>query len=145
MPFTLFTGKGSEEIASVAIIAGVSDFLQKGAGNSRYTNLANRIANLVEQYRARKTAEETKERLRTLTETTNDVLWMFSADWEELVFVNSAYEEVWGRHTSTLLKQPITFLEGIHPNDHSRVTEAMETLLNGVSVDIEFRVNADED
>lgn len=32
LPFILFTGKGSEEIASDAISKGVTDYLQKGGG-----------------------------------------------------------------------------------------------------------------
>jgi PAS domain S-box-containing protein len=51
LPFVLFTGKGSEEIASKAIAAGVSDYLQKGSVD-RYSLLANRVENLVAQYRA---------------------------------------------------------------------------------------------
>lgn len=52
LPFILFTGKGSEEIASHAISAGVSDYLQKSPGTDQYTVLANRIINLVKQRRA---------------------------------------------------------------------------------------------
>jgi PAS domain S-box-containing protein len=58
LPFILFTGKGSEEVASEAISAGVSDYLQKESGTDQYTVLANRIANLVSQYRAVSAVEE---------------------------------------------------------------------------------------
>ena len=51
LPFVLFTGKGSEQVASKAIAAGVSDYLQKGSVD-RYTLLANRVRNLVDQYHA---------------------------------------------------------------------------------------------
>jgi PAS domain S-box-containing protein len=51
LPFILFTGKGSEEIASKAMAAGVSDYLQKGPADC-YAILANRITNLVDQYHA---------------------------------------------------------------------------------------------
>lgn len=52
LPFVLFTGKGSEDVASHAISKGVSDYLQKEGGTDQYRILANRIANLVRQYRA---------------------------------------------------------------------------------------------
>lgn len=52
LPFILFTGKGSEEIASEAISAGVSDYLQKDSGTEQYALLANQISNLVAQYQA---------------------------------------------------------------------------------------------
>ena len=58
LPFVLYTGKGSEEVASDAISAGVSDYLQKESGTDQYTLLANRITNLVSQYRAVATVEE---------------------------------------------------------------------------------------
>lgn len=54
LPFILYTGKGSEEVASDAISAGVTDYLQKESGTGQYTVLANRISNAVEQYRSRK-------------------------------------------------------------------------------------------
>lgn len=52
VPFILFTGKGSEEVASDAIASGVSDYLQKDSGTEQYALLANRINNLVTQHRA---------------------------------------------------------------------------------------------
>ncbi|WP_324758616.1 response regulator [Haloarcula sp. GH36] len=51
LPFILFTGKGSEEIASEAIVAGVTDYMQKELGTDQYEVLANRVENAVEQYR----------------------------------------------------------------------------------------------
>lgn len=47
LPFILFTGKGSEEIASDAISMGVTDSLQKGYGTDQYEALANRIEDVV--------------------------------------------------------------------------------------------------
>ncbi|MFB6222799.1 MAG: PAS domain S-box protein, partial [Haloarcula sp.] len=54
LPFILFTGKGSETVASDAISAGVTDYLQKEPGTDQYELLANRIRNAVEQVRMRK-------------------------------------------------------------------------------------------
>jgi DNA-binding NarL/FixJ family response regulator len=52
LPFLLFTGKGSDEIASDAISAGVTDYLQKGGGTAQYAVLANRIENAVTKHDA---------------------------------------------------------------------------------------------
>ncbi|MFB6187673.1 MAG: response regulator, partial [Halobacteriaceae archaeon] len=52
LPFILYPDKGSEEIASDAISAGVSDYLQKRQGTEQFEILANRIINLVAQHRA---------------------------------------------------------------------------------------------
>ena len=63
LPFILFTGKGSEEVASEAISVGVTDYLQKQQGTDQYTILANRITNAVEQYRSQRALEASRERL----------------------------------------------------------------------------------
>ncbi|MFB6124292.1 MAG: response regulator [Haloferacaceae archaeon] len=63
-PFILYTGKGSEEIASVAISKGVTEYLQKKPGTDQYAILANRIENAVEGYRSERTLAEHNEELR---------------------------------------------------------------------------------
>jgi len=73
LPFILFTGKGSEEIASKAIAAGVTDYLQKESGTDQYTVLANRIENAVTQFRAeQQTADQ--ERILNLLRDINQAL-----------------------------------------------------------------------
>jgi len=64
LPFILFTGKGSEEVASDAISAGVTDYLQKGAGTDQYAVLVNRITNAVEHYRSQRALARRNEELR---------------------------------------------------------------------------------
>lgn len=73
LPFILFTGKGSEEIASDAISAGATDYLQKQIGSDQYTVLANQIENAVEQYRAKQRATDL-DRIRALTSEINQAL-----------------------------------------------------------------------
>ena len=65
MPFILSTGKGSEEVASEAISAGVTDYLRKGTGTDQYEVLTNRITNAVAQHRAEKALKEREQRLAT--------------------------------------------------------------------------------
>jgi GAF domain-containing protein len=64
LSFGLFTGQGDEDVASEAISAGVSDYLQKGTGTEQYAVLADRVGNLVEQRRTerRLAAHERRQR-----------------------------------------------------------------------------------
>jgi len=73
LPFVLFTGKGSEEVASEALRAGATDYLRKGGTNDRYELLANRVLNAVEQYRARRRAANL-DRVRTLASDVKEAL-----------------------------------------------------------------------
>jgi PAS domain S-box-containing protein len=73
IPFILFTGKGSEEVASDAIAAGTTDYLQKRTGTDQYELLANRILNVVAQSRAQQRADNL-DRIRTLRNNINQAL-----------------------------------------------------------------------
>ncbi|WP_435362709.1 response regulator [Haloarchaeobius sp. DYHT-AS-18] len=66
IPFVLFTGRGSEQVASDAISAGVTDYLQKGSGTEQFELLANRIEKAAEAYRTRAAFEETERMVSTL-------------------------------------------------------------------------------
>jgi len=56
LPFVLYTGKGSEEIASQALNAGVTGYFQKG-GPEQLRRLANRVEQAVEEHRTREIAD----------------------------------------------------------------------------------------
>jgi PAS domain S-box-containing protein len=68
LPFVLYTGTGSEAVASDAISAGVTDYLRKGDGPERNELLANRIGNAVEQYRADRRTRKYRQIVRTMRE-----------------------------------------------------------------------------
>ncbi|MFB6219978.1 MAG: response regulator, partial [Halolamina sp.] len=72
LPFILFTGRGSEEVASDAISAGANDYLQKGGPDS-FALLANRIENVVEQRREKQRRSDL-ERVRNLVSEVNQTL-----------------------------------------------------------------------
>jgi PAS domain S-box-containing protein len=58
LPFVLFTGRGSEEVASEAISAGVTEYLQKEGAAEQFELLANRVANVVSRRRAERRAAD---------------------------------------------------------------------------------------
>jgi PAS domain S-box-containing protein len=72
LPFVLFTGKGSEEVGSEAVSAGVTDYLQK-AGPEKFELLANRIRDAVDQRRVERDLDDTRRTLEQLHETALDL------------------------------------------------------------------------
>ncbi|WP_225335241.1 response regulator [Halomicrobium urmianum] len=73
LPCILYTGEGSEAVASDAIAAGATDYLRKRPETKQYELLANRIENAVESYRARRRAR-TLERARAVAREVNRAL-----------------------------------------------------------------------
>ncbi len=97
LPFILFTGKGSEEIASDAISAGVTDYLQKRTGTDQYDILANRVANAVDRHR---TARE-HARVHQALETATEGIAILDAE-GCYVYVNESYADLYGRSPDDL-------------------------------------------
>ncbi len=95
IPFILFTGKGSEEVASEAISAGVTNYLQKESGTSQYTVLANRIRNAVDKYYAQTELADREKRLNLFFEQSP----LGVVEWDErfdFVRINDTAEDILG-------------------------------------------------
>lgn len=93
---------------------------------------------------ARRRVEENERLLAELAGSTDDVLWVFEAGFTDLLFVNGAYEPVYGGSIADLEADPGAFLETVHPKDRARVREAMAAVSRGGSADLEYRVNPPE-
>lgn len=125
LPFILFTGKGSEEIASDAISAGVTDYLQKSGGLDQYAVLANRIENAVTGHRAAIEADRMATYLEQIKQNVTDVVWISSPQKDTMRFVSDSYRDVWGRSPDQLREDPTSFIDAIHPDDRDRVRAAI--------------------
>jgi PAS domain S-box-containing protein len=128
LPFLLFTGKGSEEIASEAISAGVTDYLQKGSGREQYEVLANRIRNAVAQYRAQREAHDARDRLDRLYGRITDAFYALDDDWR-ITYVNEQACEFLDRDPEDLAGRDIreAFPEGGGDEFYDAYTTALET------------------
>ena len=127
VPFVLFTGKGSEEIASEAISAGVTDYLQKRSGTDQYTVLANRVRNAVDQSRSRTALAASQERLSRFIE--QSPLGTIEYDEEfQIVRANTAAEEILGYSESELVGG--TWARFVPEEVHRHVAEVERQLLS---------------
>jgi PAS domain S-box-containing protein len=121
LPFMLFTSKGSEEIASQAISAGVTDYLQKCGGTDCYQMLAKRVRTAVERYRS-------EERYHNLIDTAPVPIALFGPD-RRLRYVNdAAVEFLEADSAAALLETPM--LEFVHPEYQAAATERFAQLMD---------------
>ncbi|MFB6345684.1 MAG: PAS domain S-box protein [bacterium] len=83
-----------------------------------------------------------QHRLQDISENINEVIWMFTADWSELLFINEQqYESLWGGDVSELKGDPTSFLNQVHPEDREEIVTAMEDVGEGQDREIEIRVD----
>jgi PAS domain S-box-containing protein len=106
LPFILFTGKGSEEIASEAVTAGVTDYLNKGRKSDTYTLLANRIENIVSQHRSERQLRESTERIRKLYGGLTDAICVVDEDWR-FTHLNEQAEAILERTEAELVGETV--------------------------------------
>lgn len=124
VPFILFTGEGSEAVASEAISVGVTDYLRKQSGTDQYTLLANRITNAVARYRA----ERTRRRHLDAIETAHDGVGILN-DTDEFAYVNQAYADIHGYTPDALLGEHwrLVFPEEEFTRVREEITPQVET------------------
>ncbi|MFB6251990.1 MAG: PAS domain S-box protein [Halobellus sp.] len=127
LPFILYTGRGSEKVASEAISAGVTDYLRKETGTEQFHLLATRIRNLVRKYRLEQTAERREERLKLFF----DESPLGAIQWdEEFRFqrLNERAEEILRYEEAEIRGEPWEVI--VDDDDHSRVEDAVSDLLD---------------
>ena len=83
--------------------------------------------------------EESEERFRQMAENIEEVVWMSDPEKSKVLFVNSAYEEIWGRSRESLYADPTSFLDGIHPTDRDEIEAVIPEQREG-SYEEEYRV-----
>jgi len=127
VPFILFTGQGSEEIASEAISAGVTDYLQKETGTEQYTVLANRIENAVEQYRNRRRLDDLREGYRSLIEQSTDLITVLDAELT-IRYQSPALGRLLGYDRNVVVGTDAT--DYIHPDDRADIVAAFESVVD---------------
>jgi PAS domain S-box-containing protein len=105
VPFVLYTGRGSEAVASEAIAAGVTAYVQKSSGSEHYELLANRICNAVAKTRAERRVEHERDRFRTLFDRLSQpVAEVAYVDETPIVRgVNEAFEQRFGYDADTVV------------------------------------------
>jgi PAS domain S-box-containing protein len=144
LPFVLFTGKGSEAVASDAISAGVTDYLQKDLGTEQYELLVNRVEQSVDRYR---TTQEL-ERQNDLFSKTQDIAtigaWEHDLTSDDLHWTDRLYE----MHGLSSEFEPAleSVLELYHPDDRPKLREAVDRATTaGEPYDLEVRMVARDD
>ena len=120
LPFVLYTGKGSEEIASRAVNAGVTGYFQKG-GPDQQRRLANRVEQAAGEYQTKIEADRYSTVLRALDYPIYvvDETGVFS-------YVNDAFLEMTGYDREEIIDSKTDLIK-----DEAAVAEA-ETRLGSI-------------
>jgi PAS domain S-box-containing protein len=122
LPFVLVTAAGSEETASEAFSAGVSEYFRKDADPAL---LVRRIRHLVERARAERERRATTERYEALIEESSDLIAVVAPD-GEITYHSDSVVRTLGVDPDELVGENV--LDLIHPDDRERTRETLTAL-----------------
>ena len=129
VPFVLYTGKGSEEIASDAVNAGVTGYFQKG-GADQQRRLANRVEQAAAEYRIKIEADRYSTVLRALGYPIYvvDEMGVFS-------YVNDAFLELTGYDRGEIIGSKTDIIKD--PEAVAEAENRLGTILSSEGPDIQ--------
>jgi diguanylate cyclase (GGDEF)-like protein/PAS domain S-box-containing protein len=84
--------------------------------------------------------QESEERLESILNSLDDVVWSSEVNSINLLYLNHAAEKVYGRSVLEFFNNPYLWLQVIHPEDYSRASQLFESPLERGSMDMEYRI-----
>ena len=83
---------------------------------------------------------ESEERMRQITGAMRQAVWLRDTRTLEVLYVNPAYEEIWGQKCESLIAEPTSFAQAIHPDDKERIFKAIQNQYQGTFFNQEYRI-----
>ncbi len=84
-----------------------------------------------ERKQAEKALRQNEERFRQLAENIEEVFFLVTPDWNEVLYISPAYEKVWGRSCQSLYDSARSWLEAIVEEDRPAAVASMEQAVTG--------------
>jgi PAS domain S-box-containing protein len=98
------------------------------------------LCDTTERVEAQASLRKTEERLRQMADNIQETFWAMDASTKQVVYVNPAYETITGRSVASLLDNPSSYTDLIHPNDRVHVLAKLEEAIHSGHFDEEFRI-----
>ncbi|MBX6313939.1 MAG: PAS domain-containing protein [Isosphaeraceae bacterium] len=135
-------------LAALALARGHPPHPPKGWPLVNFVVVALLIVGLIEALRvAWRRAEsdgiakhDVEVRFLQLAENIQTAFWIYDLDGPKMTYISPAYEAIWGRTCESLYRDPMSFLEGIHPEDRERVLASLVRQRSGERMEEEYRV-----
>ncbi|HYV97315.1 MAG TPA: PAS domain S-box protein, partial [Gemmatimonadaceae bacterium] len=150
-PLILVTGALGDQRAVECVKGGVADYVLKenlamlpvSVARTVHTRrdkeaLANAAVRTREFEEA---AREREARFAQLADTISEVFYLVAADYSSTLFINRAYETIWGRSVQSLYDNPPSFLDAVHERDRPALVAHIGRVQSGEQPErVTFRV-----
>jgi PAS domain S-box-containing protein len=113
-------------LTGVLVLFGLGTAFVVAQLGTRYRNLAIRL-------------NEHQARFLQIAENLTDVVWLSEPNLQRHLYVNSAFERIWGRTRESLEANPESFMDSVHVDDRERVRQALVAIPKE-KTETEFRI-----
>lgn len=103
-------------------------------------SLAEHCGEALNRIHAEGLLHESEERFRQLTEHLEDVVWIADREFTRVLYINPAYEKIFGRSSESLYTDLPSWLDAVHPDDRDLVSQMLEQQRKGEYVPLEYRI-----
>ena len=108
--------------------------------HGRVTGVEGIAHDVTKKYAAEEELRKQDEILKLLVDTIEEVFWIHDLKADQLLYISSKYELVFGRTTESLYQNPGSFLKSIHKDDREYVKRAYKKMGKGTGMDMEYRI-----
>ncbi|MEB3283371.1 MAG: PAS domain S-box protein [Lyngbya sp.] len=98
------------------------------------------IAYGINSLRTRQARRESEEKFRQIAENLGDVFFVHSLYPPQLLYVNPAYEKIWGKSCQEYYQRHDAWLDAVHPDDRQQVLEKLNFFMKSGEVALEYRI-----
>jgi diguanylate cyclase (GGDEF)-like protein/PAS domain S-box-containing protein len=142
-PFIFVSGTIGEEVAIESLKRGATDYILK-TNLARLGPAVNRALRDVEDRKSRRKTEadlaRVRERMNSILTSLRDVIWSVSPDLQQVIYVNPATRQVYGRPAEEFVVRPNLWFEVVHPEDREFVRDAWQQVVAAERFSIEHRI-----
>jgi len=84
--------------------------------------------------------EDSEQEFRQMADNSQEIFWVIDAETKKATFVNPAYETITGRSCRSLVENPSSYADAIHPDDRGPVLARLDEAVRTGSFDERFRI-----
>ncbi|MGQ0750729.1 MAG: PAS domain-containing protein, partial [Betaproteobacteria bacterium] len=143
LPLIFVSGTIGEEFAIESLKQGATDYVLK-SNLARLGPAVRRALQQVEDRRKSRAAEaelaSIRDRTNSIFDSLRDVVWSVSPARNEIVYINQATRELFGRPPEEFIARPELWFECVHPDDRGTVRDAWSRVCDGEPIDVMYRV-----
>ena len=98
------------------------------------------VTDITEIKRMETALRKSEEQFKSLFRSLDDIVWSATADGSEILFINPAFERVYGRPVSDIYKNPALWLDVVHSDDRESVEKNIRRLFQTRAMKMEYRI-----